>query len=92
MATHWSLREWCGPDGGRREIDMVIATGDEILFVEQKHWSVIHNNRRGSFFQKRKNGGTLLHRYCCMDMKRVSCYALCMRKELVNLHRRVRSF
>ena len=30
----------CDPDeGGRREIDMVIATKDEILFVEQKHWS-----------------------------------------------------
>ena len=26
-------------EGGRREIDMVIATKDEILFVEQKHWS-----------------------------------------------------
>ena len=24
--------------GGRREIDMVIATKNEILFVEQKHW------------------------------------------------------
>ena len=50
-------------EGGRREIDMVIATKDEILFVEQKALvGFIHNNRGGSVFQKRKNGGTLLHK------------------------------
>ena len=50
-------------EGGRREIDMVIATGDEILFVEQKHWSGSFTiTEEGRFFQKRKNGGTLLHK------------------------------
>ncbi|MAV03693.1 MAG: nuclease-related domain-containing protein [Candidatus Poseidoniaceae archaeon] len=50
-------------EGGRREIDMVIATKDEILFVEQKHWSGSFTiTEEGRFFQKRKNGGTLLHK------------------------------
>jgi hypothetical protein len=50
-------------EGGRREIDMVIATENELLFVEQKHWSgsfVIQED--GRFFQTRANGGTLLHK------------------------------
>ena len=43
-------------EGGRREIDMVIATEDEILFVEQKHWSGSFTiTEGGRFFQKRKN-------------------------------------
>ena len=47
-------------EGGRREIDMVIATKDEILFVEQKHWSGSFTiTSEGRFFQRRKNGGTL---------------------------------
>ncbi len=50
-------------EGGRREIDMVIATKDEILFVEQNHWSGSFTiTEEGRFFQKRKNGGTLLHK------------------------------
>tara|TARA_B100001094_G_C18095493_1_gene752787 strand:- start:75 stop:896 length:822 start_codon:yes stop_codon:yes gene_type:complete len=50
-------------EGGRREIDMVIATKNEILFVEQKHWSGSFTiTEEGRFFQKRKNGGTLLHK------------------------------
>ena len=50
-------------EGGRREIDMVIATGDEILFVEQKHWSgSLTITSEGRFFQRRKNGGTLMHK------------------------------
>lgn len=50
-------------EGGRREIDMVIATKNELLFVEQKHWSgsfVIQED--GRFFQTRVSGGTLLHK------------------------------
>ena len=50
-------------EGGRREIDMVVATKNELLFVEQKHWSgsfVIRED--GRFFQTRANGGTLLHK------------------------------
>ena len=43
-------------EGGRREIDMVIATKKEILFVEQKHWSGSFTiTSEGRFFQKRKN-------------------------------------
>jgi len=50
-------------EGGRREIDMVIATKDEILFVEQKHWSGSFTiTSEGRFFQRRKNGGTLMHK------------------------------
>ena len=50
-------------EGGRREIDMVIATADEILFVEQKHWSGSFTiTSEGRFFQQRKNGGTLMHK------------------------------
>jgi len=50
-------------EGGRREIDMVIATGKEILFVEQKHWSGSFTiTSEGRFFQQRKNGGTLMHK------------------------------
>ncbi len=50
-------------EGGRREIDMVIATKNEILFVEQKHWSGSFTiTSEGRFFQKRKNGGTLMHK------------------------------
>lgn len=50
-------------EGGRREIDMVIATGDEILFVEQKHWSGSFTiTSEGRFLQKRKNGSFLEHK------------------------------
>ena len=49
--------------GGRRELDMVIATKDEILFVEQKHWSGSFSiTREGKFLQKRKNGSLLEHK------------------------------
>ena len=50
-------------EGGRREIDMVIATKDEILFVEQKHWSGSFTiTEEGRFFYYFLNGGTLLHK------------------------------
>ncbi|MDP6870114.1 MAG: nuclease-related domain-containing protein [Candidatus Poseidoniaceae archaeon] len=50
-------------EGGRREIDMIVATKDSLLFVEQKHWSgsfTIQEN--GKFLQKRKNGSYLEHK------------------------------
>ncbi len=50
-------------EGGRREIDMVIATKDLILFVEQKHWSgtfIIKED--GKFLQTRKDGSHLEHK------------------------------
>ena len=45
------------PDGGRREIDMVIIGGNSILVVEQKHWAgSFRINKEHHFIQKRKNG------------------------------------
>ena len=50
-------------EGGRREIDLVIATKDRLLVVEQKHWSGSFNIQEdGRFLQTRKNGSTLLHK------------------------------
>ena len=50
-------------EGGRREIDMVIATADRLLIVEQKHWSgSFEIQEDGRFLQTRKNGSTLLHK------------------------------
>ena len=60
-------RVWDGlriPDpenGGRREIDMIIARGDEVLFVEQKHWSGQLSFEDGSFLQTRRSGEVLDH-------------------------------
>ncbi len=45
------------PDGGRREIDMVIIGGNTILIVEQKHWAgSFRITNQHHFIQKRKNG------------------------------------
>ena len=45
------------PDGGRREIDMVIIGGNSILVVEQKHWAgSFRINKEHHFIQRRKNG------------------------------------
>ncbi len=50
-------------EGGRREIDMVIATADRLLIIEQKHWSGSFDIQEdGKFLQTRKNGSTLLHK------------------------------
>ncbi len=50
------------PDGGRREIDLVIIGGNEILVIEQKHWSgsFIINNKH-QFIQTRNKGGEHNH-------------------------------
>ena len=50
------------PDGGRREIDLVIIGGNEILVIEQKHWSgsfII--NKKHQFIQTRNKGGEHNH-------------------------------
>tara|TARA_Y100000589_G_scaffold37950_1_gene31732 strand:- start:13710 stop:14621 length:912 start_codon:yes stop_codon:yes gene_type:complete len=45
------------PDGGRREIDMVIIGGNTMLVVEQKHWAgSFRINKEHHFIQRRKNG------------------------------------
>ena len=51
------------PDGGRREIDLVIIGGNEILVIEQKHWA-------GSFIINKKHqfiqNIILMQRYIAM--------------------------
>lgn len=45
------------PEGGRREIDMVLIGGDTIFVVEQKHWAgSFRINKQHHFIQRRKNG------------------------------------
>ncbi len=45
------------PDGGRREIDMVLIGGNTIYIVEQKHWAgSFRINKEHHFIQRRKNG------------------------------------
>ena len=50
------------PDGGRREIDLILVSGTTVLVVEQKHWSgrfeVFEN---GEFLQHRNKGGSHNH-------------------------------
>ena len=72
-------------EGGRREIDMVIATKNEIIFVEQKHWSGSFTIREdGRFYQLRKNGGTLLHKdIIAWTAGKEIFYAMCIGKEPV---------
>ena len=48
------------PDGGRREIDMVLIGGNTIYIVEQKHWAgSFRINKEHHFIQRRKNGQEL---------------------------------
>lgn len=50
------------PDGGRREIDMVVIGGNTMLVVEQKHWAgsfVINDEHH--FIQNRNNGSQHNH-------------------------------
>ena len=72
---------------------MVIATKDEILFVEQKHWSGSFTiTSEGRFFQRRKNGGTLCTRILLRGhAERVIYYVTCMNRELIPLHLQVKS-
>ncbi|MEC7228587.1 MAG: nuclease-related domain-containing protein [Candidatus Thermoplasmatota archaeon] len=45
------------PDGGRREIDMVVIGGNTIYIVEQKHWAgSFRIDKEHHFIQRRKNG------------------------------------
>ena len=64
-ANGWKIYESVripDPDGGRREIDMVIIGGNSIMVVEQKHWSgSFRINKEHHFIQKRKNGSEHSH-------------------------------
>ena len=45
------------PDGGRREIDLILISGSVVLVVEQKHWSGRFEVKEdGEFIQHRNNG------------------------------------
>ena len=58
-------------EGGRREIDMVIATKDEILFVEQKHWSGSFTiTEEGRFSKEKERWNSITQGYCCVDMQK----------------------
>ena len=56
------------PDGGRREIDLILISGSVVLVVEQKHWSGRFEVKEdGEFIQHRNNGtmhshATVAHR------------------------------
>ncbi len=64
-ANGWKIYESVripDPDGGRREIDMVLIGGDMMLVVEQKHWAgsfVITKDHH--FVQHRNNGSEHNH-------------------------------
>jgi hypothetical protein len=50
------------PDGGRREIDLILVSGTTVLIVEQKHWSGrFEVFEDGEFLQHRNKGGTHSH-------------------------------
>ena len=61
----WRVYEYVripDPDGGRREKDLVIIGGNQILVIEQKHWSgsfII--NKKHQFIQTRNKGGEHNH-------------------------------
>ena len=50
------------PDGGRREIDLILISGTTVLIVEQKHWSGrFEVFEDGEFLQHRNKGGAHSH-------------------------------
>ena len=50
------------PDGGRREIDLILVSGTTVLVVEQKHWSGrFEVFEDGEFLQHRNKGGSHSH-------------------------------
>ena len=50
------------PDGGRREIDLILVSGETVLVVEQKHWSGrFEVFEDGEFLQHRNKGGQHSH-------------------------------
>lgn len=46
------------PDGGRREIDMVVVGGNTMLVVEQKHWAGSFIITKEHHFVQNRNNGT----------------------------------
>tara|TARA_B100000900_G_scaffold70131_1_gene55488 strand:+ start:16985 stop:17884 length:900 start_codon:yes stop_codon:yes gene_type:complete len=74
------------PDGGRREIDLVIIGGNQILIVEQKHWSgsfVI--NSKHQFIQTRNKGGEHNHDGVADRIARKSRLLLALHNKRLNI-------
>ncbi|MBP77862.1 MAG: hypothetical protein CL926_01160, partial [Deltaproteobacteria bacterium] len=46
------------PDGGRREIDMIVIGGNTMLVVEQKHWAGSFTITDEHHFVQNRNNGT----------------------------------
>ena len=46
------------PDGGRREIDMIVIGGNTMLVVEQKHWAGSFTITKEHHFVQNRNNGT----------------------------------
>tara|TARA_Y100000766_G_scaffold72414_1_gene60883 strand:- start:6107 stop:7024 length:918 start_codon:yes stop_codon:yes gene_type:complete len=62
---HWSVYPSVripDPEGGRREIDLILVSGTSVLVVEQKHWSGrFEVFEDGEFLQHRNKGGEHSH-------------------------------
>jgi hypothetical protein len=57
----WSIYESVripDPDGGRREIDMIVIGGNTMLVVEQKHWAGSFIITKEHHFVQNRNNGT----------------------------------
>ena len=70
MQGCWKSKQWSvypsvripDPDGGRREIDLILVSGTTVLVVEQKHWSGrFEVFEDGEFLQHRNKGGEHSH-------------------------------
>ena len=66
--THW--RMWEGlripnKDGRRREVDCIVVGGENVLMIEQKHWSgemeIISEDGRERVIQHRRSGDKMDH-------------------------------
>jgi len=59
---HESIRIPDPEKGGRREVDLIMTSGDLIWVIEQKHWSgSLTITKEGRYLQKRNNGSIIDH-------------------------------
>jgi hypothetical protein len=66
--THWRIWEGLripNKNGRRREIDCIVVGGEEVLLIEQKHWSgnmeVIQEDGKEKVIQHRRSGEEMDH-------------------------------
>ena len=75
------------PDGGRREIDLILVSGTTVLVVEQKHWSGrFEVFEDGEFLQHRNKGGEHSHatvekqdcwkKFIANDILTIKCHSM----------------